>query len=172
MSFITAMQMTATHHQSAPAHSYDYFRQARRQMHSLLSLAHVDRMTSIYIEGTYQFVLLSKGATRSLNPQRTSFPQQTTRFLPLWHSQYKTPCLQVSSPQSYTPKSHRRLSGQKPPSQQVSSRDQISRQRCLVGYFQSFVQTPGQCRKLSHDRFLLHSFQSNATLSRHSMLMP
>lgn len=28
-----------------------------------------------------------------------------------------------------------------------------------MGSFQSFVQTPGQCRKLSHDRFLLHSVQ-------------
>jgi len=66
MSFITAMQMTATHRQSAPAHFYDYFRQASRQMHSLLSLAYVDRRTSIYMEGTYLFVLLSQGATRSL----------------------------------------------------------------------------------------------------------
>ena len=83
------MQMTATHNQSAPAHSYDYFRQASRQMHSLLSLAHVDRMTGIYMEGTYQFVLLSQGATRSLNTQRTSFPPHATRFLPLWCSQHK-----------------------------------------------------------------------------------
>jgi hypothetical protein len=98
MSFITALQMTATHQQSIPTHFYDYFRLASRQRHSLLSLAHVDRMTSIYMEGTYQFVLLSQRATRSLNTQRTSFPQQATRFLPLWRSQHKTPCLQVSSP--------------------------------------------------------------------------
>jgi len=53
------------------------------------------------------------------------------------------------------------------------SRDRISRERCLVGSYQSFVQTPEQCRKLSHDRFLLHSFQSSANLSsRHSILMP
>jgi hypothetical protein len=97
------LQMTSTHHQSAPAHLHDYFRQASRQMHSLLSLAHVDRMTSIYMEGTYLFVLLSQAATRSLNTQRTSFPQQATRFLPLWRSQHKTPCLQVSSPQLYIP---------------------------------------------------------------------
>lgn len=101
MSFITALQMTATHHQRAPAHFYDYFRLASRQMHSLLSLAHVDRMTSIYMEGTYHFVLLPQGATRSLNTQRTSFPQQATRFLRLWRSQHKTPCFQVPSPQSY-----------------------------------------------------------------------
>jgi len=176
MSFITVMQMTATHHQSAPAHSYDYFRQASRQMHSLLSLAHVDRMTSIYIEGTYhQFVLLSQAATRSLNTQRTSFLQQATRFLPLWRSQHKTPCLQVSSPVIHTWESP--MVEWLKPSFTVGfkyrSRDQISRQSCLVGYFQSFVQTSGHCRKLSHDRFLLHSFQSNANLSsRHSMLMP
>jgi hypothetical protein len=107
MSFITALQMTATHHQSAHAHFYDYFRLASWQMLSLLSLDHVDRMTSIYMEGTYQFVLLSQGATRSLNTQRTSFPQQATRFLPLWRSQHKTPCLQVSSPQPYITESHR-----------------------------------------------------------------
>jgi hypothetical protein len=35
-------------------------------MHSLLSLANVDRMTSVYIGSTYQFVLLSQGATRYL----------------------------------------------------------------------------------------------------------
>ena len=117
MSFITALQMSATHQQSAPAHFYDYFRLASRQMHSLLSLAHVDRMTSIYTESTYQFALLSRGATRSLNTQRTSFRQQATRFLPLWRSQHKTPCLQVSSPQSYITESHRWLGGWNSPSQ-------------------------------------------------------
>jgi hypothetical protein len=58
--------MTATHHQSASARFYDYFRRPSRQVHSLLSLAHVDRRTSIYMEGTYLFVLLSQGATTSL----------------------------------------------------------------------------------------------------------
>ena len=121
MSFITALQMSATHQQSAPAHFYDYFRLASRQMHSLLSLAHVDRMTSIYTESTYQFALLSRGATRSLNTQRTSFRQQATRFLPLWRSQHKTPCLQVSSPQSYITESHRWLGGWNSPSRSVSN---------------------------------------------------
>jgi hypothetical protein len=103
-----------------------------------------------------------------LNTQRTSFPQKARRFLPLWRSQHKTPCLQVSSSQSYIPWESpmvKWLESSSTVGFKYRSRDRISRQRCLVGSLQSFVQTPGQCRKLSHDRFLLHSFQSNANLS-------